>query len=115
MIATKPKKKRIVQPEFRLAGRFLVLVYTQFEVLGKQAMVLNYRAVAERFQSEKFGPRSWKSLEFGMTDWLWSIFSVRSRNYNNREETEIWKFSKAQAERFVEENRDLFAEMELST
>lgn len=103
------KKRKRVEPTVRLGMRFLVLCYQHFEVLERRGINLNLTGYVSYFKSRiKRG-----DLAAELPDTLWRILA--SRSSKRKEECSIWPVAVAQAARFIEENRELIAEQELST
>jgi len=98
------KKTKPVDPSFNLAAKFAILFYE--EVLRRKFKPTNCSVtfLAERFRSNSRDGIGWKS---------WIISTLRAWVYSSRKwmEQEEAAF-KAMADRFMEENRELFAELE---
>jgi hypothetical protein len=107
--ATKPKKKKRLEPTVRLAMRFMVLCYQHFEILNRRGINLNLTGYTAymRYQT-KAG-----TLASDLPVTLWRVLASRSRRA--QKDCPIWPVAEAQAARFIEENRELIAEQELST
>ncbi|MGH9389692.1 MAG: hypothetical protein ACRD1Z_08765 [Vicinamibacteria bacterium] len=101
-------RKRL-EPHVRLATRFIIVCYQHFELLERRAINLSLTEYADAFK---------RSIERGdltevLPEWFWRILSSRSRK--KQEVCPFWPVAQAQAERFLEENRELIAERVLST
>lgn len=111
-VKDKSLKRRVLAPEFKLAGRFLVVCYERLEALEKQAIALNYRDYARRF---KYAIAK-GTLMAVLSRQFWYVFSARARRGNAIvSQSPYWSVAEACAKEFLEKNRELIAEVELST
>jgi hypothetical protein len=81
--------------------------------VGRRPIELSYIGYAVTFREcIKDG-----DLKENLPAWLWRVWSARNHKYTwaSREQDPLWHVAKAQAERFIEENRALIAEEELSS
>ena len=104
-------KKKPLQPTVRLAMRLIVLCYQHFDLMARRPIELSYIGYSTAFK----GAIQKGDLAEALPLWIWRIISVRSRDGGEKEKSPYWPIAKAQATRFIEENKSVIAEEELST